>query len=57
MSEGMSDGQLVFLFCVIYSGALSVVVWANLVARQALRAHLREPDLRGEFPAKLRRGA
>jgi hypothetical protein len=30
----MGDGQTVFLFCVVYSGILSLVVFANLVVRE-----------------------
>ena len=53
----MSEGQMVFLFCVIYSGALSVVVWVNLVTRERLRVHLSDPDYPGESPEKFRKGA
>ena len=57
----MSEGQMVFLFCVIYSGALSVVIWVNLVTRERVRAHLLDPDMRGEFrgesPGKFKKGA
>lgn len=41
----MNEIQLVFLFCVFYSGALSLVIWANLVARKRLEAHLREEEI------------
>ena len=53
----MSEGQMVFLFCVIYSGALSVVIWVNLLARERLKAHLSNPEFRAESPDKFKRGA
>lgn len=41
----MSEGQMILLFCVVYSGALSVAIWANLIARQRLQAHIvNEPE-------------
>jgi hypothetical protein len=40
----MSEGQMILLFCVVYSGVLSVAIWANLVARQRMQAHLINPE-------------
>jgi hypothetical protein len=36
----MGDGQTVFLFCVVYSGVLSLVVFANMMARERRRTPL-----------------
>ncbi len=41
----MSEGQMILLFCVVYSGALSVAIWANLVARQRMQGRLIRPEL------------
>ena len=30
----MTEMQMLFMFCVLYSGAISVVIWANLVSQQ-----------------------
>jgi hypothetical protein len=43
----MGDGQTVFLFCVIYSGALSLVVFANLFARERRRVPVPPGKQRG----------
>jgi len=40
----MSEGQMILIFCLVYSGALSVAIWANLVARERLQAHLENPE-------------
>jgi hypothetical protein len=41
------------MFCLIYSGALSVVIWVNLVTRQRLEARMNsEPT-----PQRYNRGA
>jgi len=53
----MSEGQMVFLFCVFYSGVLSVVIWINLLTRERLKAHLADPEFRGESPDKFQQGA
>lgn len=34
----MGDGQTVFLFCVVYSGALSLIIFANMFARERRQA-------------------
>jgi hypothetical protein len=53
----MSEGEMVFLFCAIYSGVLSVVVWTNLIAGERIRVHLRTSDFNGESAEKLKEGA
>ncbi|WP_413291288.1 hypothetical protein [Bdellovibrio sp. HCB337] len=52
----MTDGQMLFMFCVVYSGALSVVVWLNLIAQERMKAHLADPEFRAESP-KYKKGA
>lgn len=34
----MTEMQMLFLFCVFYSGAVSLVIWANLVSQQRQEA-------------------
>lgn len=53
----MSDLHILFLFCVIYSGALSAVIWVNLLTRERLKARLVDPEFRGPSPENLKRGA
>jgi hypothetical protein len=36
----MSETQMLFLFCMFYSGAVSLVIWANLVSRARQEASL-----------------
>lgn len=51
----MTEGQMVFLFCVVYSGALSLVIWLNLVMREKIRVHLEDPEFRDD--PKFKQGA
>jgi hypothetical protein len=50
----MSEMQVVFLFCVVYSGALSLAIWANLLAQKRMETHFAEE--RDSFQ-KFERGA
>lgn len=52
----MTEGQMVFLFCVVYSGALSLVIWLNLVMREKIRVHVEDPDFQDES-GKFKQGA
>jgi hypothetical protein len=49
----MNEMQVLFIFCVFYSGAMSVVLWANLLSRKRLEAHLKHE----QFPDRFDRGA
>jgi len=49
----MSDVQMVFVFCLVYSGALSVVIFANWMARKRQEA----PVANEEFPLGFDKGA
>ncbi len=44
----MSEGQMMFLLCAVYSGALSVVVWANLLIREKICAQPNDLDFSPE---------
>ncbi|HEY8271776.1 MAG TPA: hypothetical protein VIG33_12875 [Pseudobdellovibrionaceae bacterium] len=33
----MSEAEMVFYFCVVYSGILSGVIWVNILANQRVR--------------------
>jgi len=48
---------MIFLFCVIYSGALSGAIWANLLTRERLRAHLADPEYGVKSAGKFKQGA
>jgi hypothetical protein len=45
----MSEAHILFLFCVVYSGALSVAVWTNMLVQKRLKAHLKNEDFFADF--------
>lgn len=53
----MGEGEMILMFCVLYSGALSVVIWANLVARERMRAYLASPECGCDSLEKHQQGA
>lgn len=53
----MSEGQMILMFCLIYSGALSLAIWANLVARQRMQAYIRTDADGGSSPEGYKQGA
>lgn len=50
----MSEGQMILMFCVVYSGALTLAIWTSLMTRQRMQAHF---DNDTEPAKKFRQGA
>jgi hypothetical protein len=49
----MNEMQMLFWFCIFYSGVMSLVLWANMMSRKRLEAQPNE----GPFSEEYDRGA